>query len=124
MRMLLSTTVILLLLTFNACASGSMHLRAVVVDREATIYEEDIDDLYLKFDSQDNQFFAVIVLNTKGQEKMRALMDGNIGKELQLYSGQKLLIPGLPIHTERVDSIMVKFKEDREAIEFLKASTR
>jgi hypothetical protein len=114
---------LLLLSALNTQAYGYLHLTAKINSNDSTIDRDDIDDIYIKFDKYDNRLYAVIILNNFGKQKIATLLNGNIGKELQLFSNGTLLAPSLSIHTEHINSLMIKFIEDQEAITFLKMSS-
>lgn len=112
----------ILLSTLSSCGHVSKDLRVVVVDRKISVIQEDIRDLSLKFDTQDGLFYAVILLSDKGEQKMESVLKGHMGKELFFYYGTKKLHPGLPIFTEHIDSLMVKFDKEKDAIHFMKTA--
>ena len=124
MRIAMMAVSLLILQALNACASEPMQLRMLVVDAEMMIAANDVDDVVLRYDRADKLFYAVVSLNETGRRKVAEFLKTSLNKQLLLYAGDRILSAKIPIKTERVSSIMLKFKDAGEGAGFLEAMSK
>ena len=113
--------VILSLLCLFACAhqDGPLHL-VTDIGRE-TIMDTDVEEVYLKYDRRDQHYVAVVALNTDGRDKAgRLLKNKSAERMLRLYMGDRMLTE-VPVMTDQIDRLLIKFDDQQSAVALLKA---
>ncbi len=103
----------------NACTAHIGPLRATIDHGQVVMAAEDVEEIYLKYGKDDQRYFAVIELNAAGRDKMGRLLSGKSGGELSLFVGKRLLTK-LPVMTERIDRLLIKFDDQQSAVNLLK----
>jgi len=99
----------------TAVSSETNGFEALVVAYKVSILEEDVDDIYLKYDKQQDVYLTKITFSKSGENKFNYLLKAAQGKQITLILEKKLLVGPIPVKLETINGSFTIIIKDREA---------
>ena len=114
MKYIFITLLLLAVFCIPATSSETPHLNAYFTSSEESFSNEDVDDIYLKYSSEQDVYIVYITFSKSGIKKFNQLINDKKGKELTLAYHKTILVGPIPMMMESIENpftVVIKNKD-------------
>lgn len=120
---------IVLAISFLSCstitADETPPIKALIVAAETILSLEDIEDIYLRYDTKNDAYALQLYFSKPGQEKLNSLLKKYPEKKLSLSYEKNLIVGPLAIMIDKIDGpLTVVLKDKNIALELLQSFSK
>lgn len=125
MRYLLVVLAISFLSCSTITADETPLIKALIVAADTTLSLEDIEDVYLRYDTKNDAYALQLSFSKSGQEKLNSLLKNYPENKLSLSYGRNVIVGPLAIMIDKIDGpLTVVLKDKNIALELLQSFSK